>query len=110
MTQRRRLLQGAAISAVLPLAAQASTPARFAIGATDFLLDGKPLQIRCGEMHFARVPRAYWQHRLQAIKAMELNTVCAYLFWNYHEWREGQFDWRDQRDAAEFCRLAAGLS
>jgi beta-galactosidase len=37
---------------------------------------------------------------------MGLNTVCAYLFWNYHEWREGQFDWRGQRDAAEFCRLA----
>lgn len=106
MTQRRRLLQGAAISAVLPLAAQASAPARFAIGATDFLLDGKPLQIRCGEMHFARVPREYWRHRLQAIKAMGLNTVCAYLFWNYHEWREGQFDWRDQHDAAAFCRLA----
>ena len=73
---------------------------------TDFLLDGKPFQIRCGEMHFARVPRAYWQHRLQAIRAMGLNTVCAYLFWNYHEWRQGQFDWREQRDAAAFCRLA----
>jgi beta-galactosidase len=37
---------------------------------------------------------------------MGLNTVCAYLFWNYHEWREGRYDWRGQRDAAEFCRLA----
>ena len=70
------------------------------------MLDGKPLQIRCGEMHFARVPREYWIHRLKAIKAMGLNTVCAYLFWNYHEWREGKYDWAGQRDAAEFCRLA----
>ena len=103
---RRRVLQGAAAAIgtiFLPL--HAATP-RFTIGTDDFLLDGKPLQIRCGEMHFARVPREYWQHRLKAIKAMGLNTVCAYLFWNYHEWREGRYDWSGQRDAAEFCRLA----
>jgi beta-galactosidase len=57
-------------------------------------------------MHFARVPREYWTHRLKAIKAMGLNAVCAYLFWNYHEWREGKYDWQGQRDAAEFCKLA----
>jgi beta-galactosidase len=37
---------------------------------------------------------------------MGLNTVCAYLFWNFHEWREASYDWRGQRDAARFCRLA----
>jgi len=108
---RRRVLAGAAASAgaaLLPMAAtvHAAASTRFSIGKDDFLLDGKPLQIRCGEMHFARVPREYWQHRLKAIKAMGLNTVCAYLFWNYHEWREGRYDWGGQRDAAEFCRLA----
>jgi beta-galactosidase len=104
---RRRVMQGAAAT-LLPLSGTvlAAASPRFAIGATDFLLDGKALQIRCGEMHFARVPREYWGHRLKAIKAMGLNTVCAYLFWNYHEWREGKYDWRGQRDAAEFCRLA----
>lgn len=106
---RRRLLQGAAASsalALLPAQIQAAASSRFAIGREDFLLDGKPLQIRCGEMHFSRVPREYWTHRLKTIKAMGLNSVCAYLFWNYHEWREGKFDWAGQRDAAEFCRLA----
>jgi beta-galactosidase len=91
-------------SLLLPLSSQAAT--RFSISDTDFMLDGQRLQIRCGEMHFARVPREYWTHRLKAIKAMGLNTVCAYLFWNYHEWREGRYDWQGQRDAAEFCRLA----
>jgi beta-galactosidase len=107
---RRRLLQGAAASGItlLPLAAQAQAASkRFAIGREAFLLDGQPLQIRCGEMHFARVPREYWAHRLKLIKAMGLNAVCAYLFWNYHEWREGKYDWAGQRDAVEFCRLAA---
>lgn len=104
----RRSFLGAAAGTALALnvpGAAAASP-RFAIGDKDFLLDGKPLQIRCGEMHFARVPREYWGHRLKAIKAMGLNTVCAYLFWNYHEWREGRYRWDGQRDAAEFCRMA----
>jgi len=79
---------------------------RYAIGDEDFLLDGQRLQIRCGELHFARVPREYWGHRLKLCKAMGLNTVCAYLFWNYHQWDEDRFDWYGQADAAEFCRLA----
>jgi beta-galactosidase len=108
---RRRLIRGAlatAGSTLLPFAGEvfAAGSPRFSIGEHDFLLDGKPLQIRCGEMHFARVPREYWTHRLKTIKAMGLNTVCAYLFWNYHEWREGKYDWSGQRDAAQFCRLA----
>jgi beta-galactosidase len=37
---------------------------------------------------------------------MGLNTVCAYLFWNMHEPRPGQFVWSGQADAAEFCRIA----
>jgi beta-galactosidase len=78
----------------------------FAIGQDAFLLDGKPLVIRCGEIHFPRVPREYWQHRLKMCKALGLNTVCVYLFWNFHEWEEGKFDWQGQADVAEFCRLA----
>ena len=83
-----------------------SAPHTFAIGDQDFLLDGQRFQIRCGELHFARVPREYWRHRLQLIKAMGLNTVCAYLFWNYHEQQPGKFTWADEADAAEFCRIA----
>lgn len=79
---------------------------RFEVGEKDFLLDGARLQIRCGEIHFARVPREYWRHRLQMIKAMGLNCVSVYLFWNYHEWTEGRYDWEGQKDAAAFCRMA----
>jgi len=78
----------------------------FVIGATDFLLNGSRFQIRCGELHAARVPRDYWRHRLKMARAMGLNTVCAYLFWNQIEASEGDFQWKDQADIAEFCRLA----
>src|SRR5271166_3149263 len=83
----------------------------FAIGTNDFLLDGNRFQIRCGEIHAARVPKDYWPQRLQMAKAMGLNTVCAYLFWNQIEQQPGKYDWSGQADIAEFCREAqkAGL-
>ncbi len=101
------LLAFLSIAALRPAYGQGQQTAHsFAIGDSDFLLDGKPLQIRCGEVHAARVPREYWQHRLKMCKAMGLNAVCAYLFWNMHESRPGEFDWSGQADAVEFCRIA----
>ncbi len=78
----------------------------FSITDSTFLLNRKPFVIRCGEMHFARIPREYWQHRLKMAKAMGLNTICAYLFWNYHETAPGKFNWQGMADAAAFCKLA----
>ncbi len=107
----KRLFFALVAAALLPLSTLAQSKHTFAIGTNDFLLDGKRFQIRCGEVHAPRVPKEYWQHRLQMAKAMGLNTVCAYLFWNMHEPRPGEFNWSGQADAAEFCRLAqeAGL-
>ena len=78
----------------------------FAIGEKDFLLKGQPFVIRCAEVHMARIPRAYWAHRLAMVRAAGFNTVCAYLFWNFHESTPGNFNWSEDRDAAEFCREA----
>lgn len=74
----------------------------------DFLLDGKPFQIRSGEMHYARIPREYWRDRLKKLKAMGLNTVSTYMFWNFHETRPGQFNFAGRHDAAAFVRTAQG--
>lgn len=103
-------ITAAAMLSTAPAAGPLPAPGKpysFAIGDQDFLLDGKRIQIRCGEIHAARVPREYWSHRLRMCKAMGLNAVCAYLFWNMHEPEEGRFNWSDRADVAEFCRLAA---
>lgn len=102
------LLFALLLSLFIVSSAQAAPAAKhtFAIGEQEFLLDGKPFVIRCGEIHFPRVPREYWRNRLQLCHAMGLNTICVYLFWNFHEWEEGRFDWSGQADVAEFCRLA----
>jgi beta-galactosidase len=78
----------------------------FAVGDSDFLLDGKPFQIKAGEMHPARVPHQYWANRLRMIHAMGLNAVSIYVFWNVHERREGKFNFSGEADIAQFVRLA----
>ena len=104
MYMRQTLL--AAFLAVMFVRTSLAAVHDFAVGDGEFLLDGKPFVIRCGEMHFARVPKAYWTHRLKMVKACGFNAVCAYLFWNYHEMEEGKIDFSGDRDVAEFCRLA----
>jgi beta-galactosidase len=69
------------------------------------LLNGKPFVVRAGELHYTRIPRQYWEHRIQMLKAMGMNTVCIYLFWNIHEQEQGKFDFSGQNDVAEFVRL-----
>jgi beta-galactosidase len=39
-------------------------------------------------------------------KALGMNTVCIYIFWNIHEQREGEFDFTGNNDIAAFCKLA----
>jgi beta-galactosidase len=71
-----------------------------------FLLDGKPFQIISGEMHYARIPREYWHDRLRKARAMGLNTVSTYVFWNFHELTPGHYDFSGQRDIAAYVRAA----
>lgn len=66
----------------------------FAIENGSFVYDGNPIQIHSGEMHYARIPAAYWHHRLKMMHAMGLNAVCTYVFWNHHEVAPGKWDWQ----------------
>lgn len=77
----------------------------FEAGEKAFLLNGKPFLVRAGEIHFPRIPREYWEQRIQMCKAMGMNTICIYLFWNFHEQQPDQFDFTGQKDVAEFVRL-----
>lgn len=72
----------------------------------NFLLDGEPFQIRSGEMHPARIPADYWQHRILMAKAMGMNCIALYVMWNYHETRPGVFDFHTgNRNIEGFIRL-----
>ncbi len=88
----------------LPMMAQKK--GTFEAGKGSFMLNGKPFIVKAAEMHYPRIPRAYWDHRIKMAKALGMNTICIYIFWNIHEQREGQFDFSDNNDVAAFCKLA----
>jgi beta-galactosidase len=89
----------------------AQTPPRdgqhsFTVQGDHFALDGRPFRVISGEMHYPRIPRAYWRTRLRMAKAMGLNTITAYVFWNEHEPKPGVYDFSGNNDVAEFVREA----
>jgi beta-galactosidase len=103
----KRLLLAGVLIALLSSAARAGSQKHtFALGDSSFLLDGKPVVLRSGEMHFARIPREYWRDRLRMAKAMGLNTIATYVFWNYHEPEKGRYNFKGNADVAEFVRIA----
>lgn len=79
---------------------------QFEIQANQFLLDGKAFRIFSGEMHYPRIPEAYWKERLLMAKAMGLNTVCTYVFWNLHETYPGKYDFQGQLNIRKFIETA----
>ena len=84
----------------------AGQPGTFTVGDKTFLLNGQPFTVKAAEVHYPRIPRPYWEQRILSCKALGMNALCIYIFWNLHEQREGQFDFTGQNDVAEFCRLA----
>ncbi|HEX3373229.1 MAG TPA: glycoside hydrolase family 35 protein [Edaphobacter sp.] len=99
------------VLATLPASGQsaqspASAPHTFTIEGDHFALDGKPFKLLSGELHYARIPREYWHARLKMAKAMGLNTVATYVFWNVHEPTPGHFDFSGNNDVAAFIRAA----
>ena len=104
----KRLLTiiGLMLSLLASPAMAAKTAGTFEAGNGTFLLNGKPFVVKAAEIHYPRIPRPYWEHRIKMCKALGMNTICIYIFWNIHEQKEGQFDWTGNNDVAEFCRLA----
>jgi beta-galactosidase len=110
MTSRRAFLRSAAAASATGMALR-SVPAlakapRFAAAGDDFTLDGRPFQILAGEMHYPRIPRASWRDRLRKLKALGLNTLTTYVFWNAHETTPGHYDFSGNLDIAAYVRMA----
>jgi beta-galactosidase len=94
----------------LPTLGQASPTSSpqhiFTTEADHFTLDSKPFKVISGELHYARIPREYWHARLKMAKAMGLNTIATYVFWNVHEPTPGHYDFSGNNDLAAFIKAA----
>ncbi len=77
----------------------------FEIGKGTFVLDGKPFVVKAAELHYPRIPKPYWDNRIKLCKALGLNTICLYVFWNAHEQKPDEYDFTGQNDLREFVKL-----
>ncbi|MFJ3901919.1 beta-galactosidase family protein [Streptomyces sp. NPDC090025] len=63
----------------------------FVVGDEDFLLDGRPVRLLSGALHYFRVHEEQWAHRLGMLRAMGLNCVETYVPWNLYEPAPGRY-------------------
>lgn len=82
---------------------------KFEIKSDSFYLDGQPLRILSGAMHYFRILPEYWEDRLLKLKGAGLNTVETYVPWNFHETREGEFNFSGRHDVEGYIELAGKL-
>jgi len=75
----------------------------------EFYLDGEPLKIISGAIHYFRVVPEYWRDRLEKLKAMGCNTVETYVAWNIHEPQEGTFNFEGICNLRAFIQIAHEL-
>ena len=103
MSKLKRFLVAGLLAAACNASAQKHV---FTLGDSAFLLDGKPFLMISGELHYPRIPREAWRARMQMAKAMGLNTIGTYIFWNLHEPQKGKFDFSGSNDIVEFVKIA----
>ncbi|MCM1152834.1 MAG: beta-galactosidase [Muribaculum sp.] len=82
-------------------------PSAFTAGKGKFLLDGEPFVVKAAELHYPRIPRPYWDHRIKMCKALGMNTICLYVFWNFHEQQPDKFDFEGEKSLSDFIDLCA---
>jgi beta-galactosidase len=89
----------------------AAPAARAAIDFDDqgFLVRGRRTFIVSAGIEYARVPHELWRDRLLRLKRAGFNCIEIYTFWNFHEPREGQFEFSGDHDLEAFLRLAGEL-
>lgn len=91
---------------MLPLGMAAQKNSSFEIRDGHFYRNGQITPIISGEMHYPRIPHQYWRHRLQMMKAMGLNAVTTYVFWNAHEPEPGKWNFEGDNNLAEYIKIA----
>ncbi|RPK30709.1 beta-galactosidase [Paenibacillus xylanexedens] len=69
------------------------------------LRNDKPHIPVVGEFHFSRFAYLQWEEELLKMKAGGVNIVASYVFWNFHEEQEGEFNWSGNLNLRHFVDL-----
>ena len=73
--------------------------------------DGVPVIPVSGEVHYSRIPRDRWAHRLRQLRSGGVTVASSYVFWIHHVERRGVPRFDGNLDVAAFVDecVAAGL-
>lgn len=64
-----------------------------------YTVDGKPFFVYGAAFFYERIPRSQWDASLSHYRALGINTIDLYVMWNWHETRDGSFDFDGQTNA-----------
>lgn len=103
---RKRILALCVSLLMCPVMGFSQDKFTFEIKDGHFYRNGEIIPVLSGEMHYSRIPHQYWRHRLKMMRAMGLNTVATYVFWNWHEPEPGKWEFDGDKDLAEYIKTA----
>lgn len=86
-----------------------TSQSRLRIEGTALVLNGTPIRLFSGAMHYFRTLPEQWPDRLAKLKAMGLNTIETYVPWNMHEPRPGEFHYQGLADLPRFAATVAEM-
>jgi len=76
------------------------------IGNRQIRINGEPVRILSGAMHYFRIHPDYWRDRIVKLRQCGLNTLETYFAWNLHEPREGEFNFSGGADFSHYLEIA----
>jgi hypothetical protein len=80
-------------------------------GYPELHVDGKPFFIHSAAFFYDRIPRDMWDSMLDKYRRAGINTIDIYIPWNWHEPKEGEFDFdghtNPRRDLRTLLSLVA---
>jgi hypothetical protein len=79
---------------------------RYGVTLNNWTRDGKPWYPVSGEFHYVRYARSDWEMELAKMRALGVEIVATYVFWNHHENPQGQWDWTGNKDLRKFIEAA----
>ena len=72
----------------------------------NFTLNGTPIRILSGAIHYFRIPHQYWRDRLEKLRGSGLNTVETYVAWNLHEPEPFRYNFEGDLDIVKYIQTA----
>lgn len=65
---KRLTLAALLLAASVPIQSAEKNGGTFTTGEKTFMLNGKPFVVKAAELHYPRIPRPYWEHRIEDVQ------------------------------------------